>query len=79
MKDVHMIKLVNMRAKSREIVKEILDFGVTETQKLDIIYMLSLELENNQCMKDIACVLKNHRERINKDEEKVSISKILTV
>ena len=78
MRDVHLIRLANSRAKSREIVKEILDFGVTESQKLDIIHMLSLELENVQCMKEIASILKNHIESINKEEED-SINKILTV
>ena len=81
MKDAHLVKLANMRSQSREIVKEILNFGVTETQKLDIIYMLSLELESIECMKEIASLLKKYRESINKDKEddNVNKSKILTV
>ena len=37
----------------RNIVKEILDFGVEESQKLQIIKLLSLELEDNDAMKRI--------------------------
>ena len=34
------------KSQCREIVREILDFGVDEMQKIKIIYLLSLELEN---------------------------------
>ena len=34
--------LVNEKQVSRSIVKEIQDFGVTEDQKIDIMYFLSL-------------------------------------
>ena len=39
--------------KSREIVKEILKFGVTQYQIAKIIYLLSMELENINVMKDV--------------------------
>ena len=38
---------------SREIVSEIVNFGVTETQKIQIIKLLALELESNDSMKTI--------------------------
>ena len=58
--DVRINMLVNQRIKSREIVKEILDFGVTENQKLDIIYEITLNLNNNDAMKEIANILKKY-------------------
>ena len=39
--------------KCREIVTEIVRFGVDESQKLQIIKLLALELENNKNMKKI--------------------------
>ena len=44
--------------KAREIVSEILNFGVNEKQKLKICYLLSLELENRENMLEIVEVLK---------------------
>ncbi len=38
------------RAKCREIVSEILNFGVTQNQIVQIAYLLSLELENREDM-----------------------------
>ena len=63
-------KYILQRTESRNIVKEIVDYGVTDQQKLDIIYFLSLELENNKLMKDIANLLKNYRTKFNENEEK---------
>ena len=42
----------------REIVKEIMDFGVNESQKLQIIKLLSCELEDVNVMKDIVRIIK---------------------
>ena len=39
--------------KSREIVQEILDFGVNQKQLLTLIKLLALELDNNVAMKEI--------------------------
>jgi hypothetical protein len=66
---VKLEKLAKEKQKAREIVSEIVKFGVTEQQKLDIIFNLSMTLENNKLMKDISKILKNYRETINKDEE----------
>jgi len=66
---VKLEKLAREKQKAREIVKEILNFGVSEQQKLDIISGLVVSLENNQALKDISEVLKNYREIINKEEE----------
>ncbi len=66
---VKLEKLAREKQKSREIAQEIISFGVTEQQKLDIIFALSLNLENNNAMKDITSVLKKYREVINKEED----------
>jgi len=50
--------------KSRNIVKEILDFGTSENEKIKIIELLALELENTEIMKQIVNILKID---INKD------------
>lgn len=66
---VKLEKLAREKQKARDIVKEILKFGVTEQQKLDIISGIVVSLENNQALKDLSTVLKNYREIINKEEE----------
>jgi hypothetical protein len=45
--------------KSRAIVKEILDFGTSENEKLKIIELLCLELESAEIMKQIISTIKN--------------------
>jgi len=47
--------------KCRQIVTEILNFGVTQEQLLQIIYLLSLELENREALEDIADSVKRHK------------------
>ena len=43
---------------SREIVKTVLDYGVSQYQILKIIYLLSLELENRDVMDSVLQSLK---------------------
>tara|TARA_Y100001937_G_C7036228_1_gene292482 strand:- start:602 stop:862 length:261 start_codon:yes stop_codon:yes gene_type:complete len=66
---VKLEKLAQQKQQSRDIVREILKFGVTEIQKLDIIHGICLSLENNDASKKLNEVLKNYRETINNDEE----------
>ena len=54
---------------SRDIVKEILKFGVSEDQKLDVIYYLSLELENRASIVILTDALKKIRSGIKPGEE----------
>ena len=42
----------------RDIVRKIIDFGVTENQKIQIIKLVALELEDNAMMKEITALLK---------------------
>ena len=44
----------------REIVAEILNFGVTQQQILRVAYLLSLELENRDAMMEISACIKEY-------------------
>ena len=48
----------------RDILKEILNFGVSEHQKKFLIYLLSLELENVELMKKIDIAINNKKEAL---------------
>ena len=81
--DVKLQRKVRLKEQTRKIVKEITNFGVTESQKIDIMYLLAMNLENNSTMKEITQFLKKYIDRINNLEEDSSttntnIKKILT-
>ena len=69
MKDVKLIRSAKLRKESREIASKILEFGVKEEQKIDIMFNLAITLENNIAMKEIVETLKKFRESINTQEE----------
>jgi len=69
MSDIKSIKLAKRKQESRDIAKKIIDFGVTEDQKVDIMFNLAMTLENNTTMKEITSVLKKFIEKFNNDEE----------
>lgn len=53
---------------SRDIVKEIESFGVSEDQKIDIMYFLALTLQDNNDMQKVCKFLKNFKKNINTEE-----------
>jgi len=53
---------VEKTVQCRQIVKEILSFGVDELQKRKIIYLLSLELEDRDIMVQISKIINNDRQ-----------------
>lgn len=55
---------VNKRKECREIVMEIRKFGVSQRQMLYLIYLLSLELEDNKVMKSIAKAIGENRKNV---------------
>ena len=73
MSDVTVQRIVKQKKISREIVSEIINFGVNEDQKIYIIYNLCLTLENNDLMKELACILKKYKKNINNDKEEVNV------
>ena len=78
--DVKLNRDVKKRIESRQIVKTILDFGVNENQKIDIMYFLAMTIEDNDALKEITSCLKKFKYDINNDQEDTIInnSKILT-
>lgn len=70
MKSIQLEKKAREKKESRDIVKTIIDFGVSEDQKVDIMYNLSLTLENNKAMKEIIAVLNKFKTAINNEDKK---------
>lgn len=53
-------KVTEQLHQCREIVKEIDNFGVNDMQRMQIIYLLSLGLENREALEDISTTAKKH-------------------
>ena len=62
-------RIINQKKESRDIAKKILEFGVTEDQKIDIMINLALSLENNENMKEINNFLKKFTINFNSEEK----------
>ena len=60
-------------ARVREIVKEIVDFGVNDYQIKKIIKFLSLELENRALMVGISSLIDKNLEDKNQKQQKIKI------
>lgn len=67
--NIELEKRAKKKQESRSIVKEIIDFGVNEEQKYDIMFNIALTLENNGAIKEITNILKNYMSVINNDQE----------
>ena len=63
MSDIKSIRLAKRKQESREISKKIIDFGVTEDQKIDIMFNIAMTLESHSAMKEVTSVLKNFIEK----------------
>jgi hypothetical protein len=61
--------------KCRQIIAEILNFGVSQEQVCKLIYLLSLELENRDLMLQIIEIINNNPENT---ENTVSSAGIIT-
>lgn len=66
-------KIAIQKEESRAIVKKIIDFGITEDQKIDIMYFLAMNIQDNQKMKDICFFLSKYTDKVNKEEEEDTI------
>jgi hypothetical protein len=62
-------KEAKQKKQSRDIVKTIIDFGVTEQQKTDIMFFLAMTLNNHSNLQEITNFLKKFKSSINKDEK----------
>lgn len=61
-------KIINQKKESREIAKRILDFGVTEEQKIDIMMSLAMSLEKQEDIRQIVNFLKKFTTSFNLEE-----------
>ena len=50
------------KIKAREIVQSVLQYGVSQSQIEQIIYLFSMELENVELMKQLSTVINQSRE-----------------
>ena len=57
----------------RDIVKKIIEYGVNENQKIKIIKLLSMELENRELMIEIDNILKSLNEKKEHSKKLISI------
>jgi len=55
--------------KCRQITSEILKFGVSQDQILQIIYLLSLELEDRDALLEISTIVKEYKSDMTSDEK----------
>ena len=68
-------KILNQRKEARDICNKILEFGVTEDQKIQIMLSLSLTLENIENMREINTFLKKFDIGFNVEENSLKINK----
>ena len=66
-------KLINQRNEARKICKTILEFGVSDEQKIEIMFNLTLSLANSENMKEIAGFLKKFNTNFNTEENSNTI------
>tara|TARA_B100000989_G_scaffold169519_1_gene126872 strand:+ start:367 stop:600 length:234 start_codon:yes stop_codon:yes gene_type:complete len=55
-------KLIQDKIKAREIVQTVIQYGVNQAQLEQMIYLLSMELENVNLMKDLTQTITQSRE-----------------
>ena len=66
---IKLTKIAKEKEESRNIVKEVINFGVKDNQIYDIIMGLSMNLEDNSAMKEITSIVKKYITKINNDED----------
>ena len=66
---------LNKKKEARKICKTILEYGVTDDQKIEVMLNLALSLENNEIMKDVVSFLKKFGRNFNVEENNINIDK----
>ena len=74
MEEKNQLDVLNEKKEARKIAKTILEFGVTEDQKIEIMINLALTLEDNNKMKSIFDFLKKFTTNFNLEENSNKIS-----
>ena len=64
-----MKKITTDRSVARDIVNEILNFGINQDQLIHVMFLLALNLESNEKMREITSFLKKFQEKINTEED----------
>jgi hypothetical protein len=59
---------------TRQIVNEILNFGVSQHQILQVCYLLSLELEDNVAMKKISTCIDGYLNKLADEEDNEDVN-----
>ena len=62
--------------KCRKITSEIINFGVSQDDILQIIYLLSLELENREALESISCLVKEFRQDPFTEQKKTKLLEV---
>lgn len=73
MGNVILEKEVKLKQQARDITKTILDFGVTDSQKYDIMFFLAMTLENHKELQEVTNFLKKYKKTINNESEDTKI------
>ena len=68
-------KEAKLKEESRQIVKEIENFGINDSQKIDVMYFLCLTLNDNIALKEITKTLKKFKKNINNENSNNNIKK----
>ena len=71
-------RVITDRSRAREIVSEIIRYGVNDAQIIHIMNLLALNLEDNKKMKEIVSELKKFDESINTEDSEGSIISVNT-
>lgn len=74
MDDLKKNKEIKEQAVCRDILKEILNFGISEFQKKFLIKLLALELEDTNMMKNIDNIISGKVEETNNNNKKLIIN-----
>ena len=67
-KNIKLIKLAKEKEEARNIVSEIIKYGVKDHQLYDILLGIAMHLEDNDAMKEISQCIKKYITKINNDE-----------
>ncbi len=73
MLDPNIVEDLQSIEKCRNIITEVLRFGVKELEIKKLIGLLSLELEDTNCMRSIQSVLKNENQQQEVVEKKENL------
>ena len=69
------IRDIKKKEEARKIVKEIENFGIDESQKIDIMFGIAMTLENVEALQEITKIIKKFKFNINKENLESNLNK----